>query len=93
MDKGSGAIFGEISEAYEVLSDDEKRKKYDAFGADWERHQRSGQAEGLDWSKYAEAGASSAGGRTSIPSSPSASRMPTRAGSRSARSGTGRLSR
>jgi curved DNA-binding protein len=45
--------FKEISEAYEVLSHPENRKKYDQLGADWKKYEQAGQQGGFDWSKYA----------------------------------------
>jgi len=51
VNKGKSDRFKEISEAYTVLGDPEKRKRYDTLGPDWER--------------YAEAGAGAgAGGRS-----------------------------
>ena len=53
-DEKAKARFQEINEAHAVLSDPEKRSKYDQFGADWERVQQAGGD--FDWSRYASGG-------------------------------------
>lgn len=43
--------FKEIAEAYEVLGNDENRKKYDELGSNWKNQQQGGSG-GFDYSQY-----------------------------------------